>query len=369
MSISTASRTALGELIALLQEVDARWASPEWNLHSADDVAGAHRALMHMLEGGIAGMFESDPAHPQFRRIVSPWRKFTGDNPDAIYFDTPVSSEHSYTVTGSMAGAVYVSITVESGTGDGSMAAAILAVINDTQFDVDASGAFSIRVGGEPAARNWLALPPGASRLTTRHYFEGKQPAACDPAIGDLLQIRPDASVSAPSPAGDEAIAQGIRRVAQFVRSRTLGQPPMSARTPPAFVSLAPNSFPPPVPPGEMGLAAFDAAYSMAPFFLGPDQALLITGRWPACRFGNVCLWNRFQQTLDYVNRPVSLNRAQTVLEEDGSFRIVLAHRDPGVPNWLDTEGRAFGIVFWRFFLPEGDIETPRAQVIELSPP
>lgn len=369
MSIPTASRAALGELIALLQEVDARWASSEWNLHSADDVAGAHRALMHMLEGGIAGMFENDAAHPQFRRIVSPWRKFTGDNPDAIYFDTPVSSEYSYTVTGSTAGAVYVSITVESGTGDGSMAAAILAVINDTQFDVDASGAFSIRVGGEPAARNWLALPSGASRLTTRHYFEGKQPAACDPAIGDLLQISTDARVTVPSPASDDAIAQGIRRVSQFVRSRTLGQPPMSARTPPAFVSLVPNSFPPPVPPGEMGLAAFDAAYSMAPFFLGPDQALLITGRWPRCRFGNVCLWNRFQQTLDYVNRPVSLNRTQTVLEEDGSFRIVLAHRDPGVPNWLDTEGRAFGIVFWRFFLPEGDIETPRAEVIALPPP
>jgi hypothetical protein len=115
-----------------------------------------------------------------------------------------------------------------------------------------------------------------------------------------------------------------------------------------------------------MGLAAFDAAYSMAPFFLGPEQALLITGRWPACRFGNVCLWNRFQQTLDYVHRPVSLNRAQTVLEADGSFRVVLAHRDPGVPNWLDTEGRAFGIVFWRFFLPEGAIETPQAQVIDL---
>lgn len=71
--------------------------------------------------------------------------------------------------------------------------------------------------------------------------------------------------------------------------------------------------------------------------------------------------------TYDYVNRQVGLNRKQTKLESDGSFRMVIAHSDPGVPNWLDSEGRLFGIVFWRFFLPEGDIETPRAKVVPLA--
>jgi hypothetical protein len=71
--------------------------------------------------------------------------------------------------------------------------------------------------------------------------------------------------------------------------------------------------------------------------------------------------------TYDYANRRVALNRKQTRLLPDGSFRMVLAHRDPGVPNWIDTEGRPFGIVFWRFFLPEGEIETPRARVVPLS--
>ena len=41
-SIDTASRRALHELIDTLREVDRRWASPEWNLHTADDVVGAH---------------------------------------------------------------------------------------------------------------------------------------------------------------------------------------------------------------------------------------------------------------------------------------------------------------------------------------
>ena len=135
----------------------------------------------------------------------------------------------------------------------------------------------------------------------------------------------------------------------------------------PPFVSLTPNEFPTPQPPGDFGLAAFDAHYSMAPFFLGPDDALVITGRWPECRFANVCLWNRFQQTLDFRSRSVSLNRAQTVVESDGSFRIIIAHSDPGLPNWLDTEGNHFGLVFWRFFLVTGDAETPQATVTKLS--
>ena len=63
----------------------------------------------------------------------------------------------------------------------------------------------------------------------------------------------------------------------------------------------------------------------------------------------------------------MSLNRVQTKPERDGTFRIVIAHRDPGVPNWLDTEGRPFGMVFWRFFLPNGDIDTPRTEVVPVD--
>jgi hypothetical protein len=72
-------------------------------------------------------------------------------------------------------------------------------------------------------------------------------------------------------------------------------------------------------------------------------------------------------QTYDYAHRRVSLNRAQTTVDDDGSFTMVIAHEDPGLPNWLDTEGRPFGMVFWRYFLPEGDIDTPQAKIVPYS--
>ena len=46
---------------------------------------------------------------------------------------------------------------------------------------------------------------------------------------------------------------------------------------------------------------------------------------------------------------------------------MILAHRDPGLPNWLDTEGRAFGMVFWRFMLPEGEITKPEGEVVDFA--
>jgi hypothetical protein len=78
-------------------------------------------------------------------------------------------------------------------------------------------------------------------------------------------------------------------------------------------------------------------------------------------------LYNRYLQTFDYVNRRVSLNRKQTTLEPDGSFRMVLAHRDPGVPNWIDTDGHVRGRLFWRFLLPEERVQPLRTRVVAVA--
>ena len=180
----TASRRALHELIDLLGEVDRRWVSPEWNLHTADDVVGAHRALMHYLQWGLVGLFERDPAAPRFHRIVAPDRKLLGDNPDAVYFDAPISADHAYRVTGETKGATYVSITVESGEAWGSMDNQVVGVLNDTSFDIDADGRFEILVGGEPRQRNWLALPEG--RRVDQHppLLRGRHPRGRRPGPG-----------------------------------------------------------------------------------------------------------------------------------------------------------------------------------------
>ncbi|MEH6584655.1 MAG: hypothetical protein V7754_22195, partial [Halioglobus sp.] len=293
MSIQTESRTALKDLIGLLTEVDQRWSSEEWNLNSAEDIAGSHRALMHILEAALVGNFEQDTRTPNFRRIVTPSRKLTGDNSDAIYFDAPLDPAYAYKISGNINGAIYFSMTIEEGAEDGNIAKTTAGVINDTMMDIDSSGAFTIYLGGDARDKNWLPLSAGASRVTTRHYWEELEPAALDPAREPRMRIECLSETELPSPPNDDSIAAGIRRVGNFVRSRTLGMPPMANSEPPPFMALTPNQFPPPQLPGNYGLAAMDAHYSMAPFFINSDEALVITGRWPNCRFANVCLWNR----------------------------------------------------------------------------
>lgn len=368
MTIQTESRKAFRELIDLLQEVDARWAGQEWNLSSQEDIAGAHRAIMHTLEAGLVGWFEFDPRNPDFRRIVTPSRKLTGDNADAWYFDAPVDARFEYVIHGNMTGAVYFALTIEENCADGSTATSTGGVINDSELEIDSNGNFTIHLGGKQRERNWLALSPSANRVTTRHYFENPDYAANKPELHPVLSIKCLNAEELPEPANDESIASGIRRVCTFLKSRTLDMPTGSiSDDAPAFVSKIPNQLPRPCLPGKLGLSAADAHYAMAPYFLKPDEALVITGRWPSCRFANVCLWNRFMQIYDFNNRKVSINRAQMQADAEGNFKVILAHQNPGLPNWLDTEGKPFGLIYWRFFLVDGDVDELQTQVVKFE--
>ena len=136
------------------------------------------------------------------------------------------------------------------------------------------------------------------------------------------------------------------------------------------FVADQPNELPKPFSFRDSGLpvpGAVDIHYAMGRWDLQPDEALVMTGELPSCVFANVMLWNRHMQTLEYRSRQSSLNQAQIELEADGSYRIVVADRDPGVANWLDTAGHAKGTIFWRFLLPESDLPQPQCEVVPVD--
>jgi hypothetical protein len=367
MESGSESRRALREMIALLQEIDERYLGDEWSASSFGDLPDGYRSVANTLEGALFLMFDTDAERPFFRPIVSRTRKMLGDNPDALYYTAPVRDDRTYRVTGNLTGCAYLSFTLEKGTEDGGYSTQTVGVLRDSDFDVDDDGRFEVHFGGPERPANWLPLTAGASEIIVRCYFERPEPVAADPNLRVPLTIEPLERVGPPEVWDDESVAHAWRRAIAFLRNRTLEQAKPGERVQPSWVSTTPNTFPPPEVPGDFAFAAFDAAYSMAPYLLAEEEALVMTGRWPTCRFANVSLWNRYLQTYDYVHRPVSRNRANTRLEADGTFRIVIAHRDPGVPNWIDTEGRTFGMVFWRFFLPEGAIETPAAEVVPLA--
>ena len=86
--------------------------------------------------------------------------------------------------------------------------------------------------------------------------------------------------------------------------------------------------------------------YAGGVFELEPDEALIIESRIPEPpQYIGFHLGNLWGESLDYANRQTSLNGFQVEPDSDGVLRYVVAHRDPGVPNWLDTTGHREGFL------------------------
>ncbi|MEE8473946.1 MAG: hypothetical protein V3T01_01260, partial [Myxococcota bacterium] len=62
-----------------------------------------------------------------------------------------------------------------------------------------------------------------------------------------------------------------------------------------------------------------------------------------------------------------TLNDAEFDVAPDGSFEIVVAHRDPGTPNWIDAAGVRTGMIFWRFLLPKEEVPLIEANVVDVG--
>ena len=178
-----------------------------------------------------------------------------------------------YIVRGNLAGAVYTSFTMESGAADGAYATQTSGVLNDTQMDIDADGNYEIRLGGPPAERNWLGIPDDGGRITTRHYFEFPWSASASQTLHVPISIEVLDPPPPPPRWNDERVADSLQHVINHVQQKTVDAPkPQPGVSPAPFVSITPNDFPQPVVPGNMAFAAFDAAYSMAPYLHRPRR-------------------------------------------------------------------------------------------------
>jgi hypothetical protein len=86
--------------------------------------------------------------------------------------------------------------------------------------------------------------------------------------------------------------------------------------------------------------------YAGGIFELDTNEALIIENRiqlqphYVGFQLGN--LWG---ESMEYANQIGSLNGHQMSVDPDGVIRLVIAHSDPGVPNWLDTSGHPEGFM------------------------
>jgi len=104
--------------------------------------------------------------------------------------------------------------------------------------------------------------------------------------------------------------------------------------------------------------------YGSGVWELADDEVLLI-----ACDVPDADYWGWTIHTApwfesgDYANRQTSLSGRGLYVDDDHRVRLVLAHHDPGVPNWIDTEGRRRGLLVYRLVGARSGVE-PAAEVV-----
>jgi hypothetical protein len=99
---------------------------------------------------------------------------------------------------------------------------------------------------------------------------------------------------------------------------------------------------------------------------LGPEEALVIEVTPPDCRSWNFQLDNHWMESLDYRYHRITVNKHTAHYRDDGSVRLVVAHRDPGVENWIETAGHQQGTMCFRWIRADAHPQ-PQTRVVKIS--
>ena len=81
---------------------------------------------------------------------------------------------------------------------------------------------------------------------------------------------------------------------------------------------------------------------------------------------GGTYVEESFQRDTSYIPDRITAGGGPWPVE-GGRYRLVVAHRNPGVPNWLDTEGRPHGHMYWRYLFPTTAPGNPKTKVVKVD--
>jgi hypothetical protein len=271
-------------------------------------------------------------AHPLGDRKI-PGSRWGIDNPDSVYRVIPISGDESYEIHGRvgehrMTENYFTLWDAQMGTVD---------VLNGRTMQVDADGSFTITVDAQPAG----GRPNHVQSTGQAHEFYIRD-VLLDWEHDDpnhLTVERLGGTPGSPARTRDEqaeATAAMMAHFADFTGKLSHGVYKMPA-----------NQF-------DLGWSADrvgamrNQVYVMGRFQLAPDETFVVDVGDGGAEYFTVPLSNIWGTTLDIVDRTGSLNKAQSVANEDGTYTYVISATDPGVHNWIDTDGLGEGILTLR---------------------
>lgn len=320
--------------------------------------AEGYRYLSRLVRAGLEAFVEySDPRTPVLRRMVHETVKMGADNPDNHYLNAVISGEYEYRITGTRGTVNFLCFSTQKGGYGQGGGMPPTGFLDSKNLVVAKDGTLEIAVSREKREGNWLPMEKDTGLLIVRQTFlDGRNETPAQLTIhrlgGDGLPFALDAERI------DRNLMNAANLVvgASFLFSRWVKDFQQHQNTLPRF------------DPDKSTRAGGDPeiAYYHSYFRLNPDQAMLIEVTPPDCEHWNFQLNNHWMESLDYRYHTVHINAHTAQYREDGSVRIIVAHQDPGLPNWLSTTGHVMGTMSFRWIRAES-YPDPSVRVISLS--
>jgi hypothetical protein len=321
------------QFCARLGALGERVAAPPFPGSGADHAAAVHH-LARQVVLALHGELEfGDPSRPAFHRYEEPWAQWGGPNPDNVYTRAAIDPAGRYRVPGDVTGVRAAIFSVV----EGDMHLDRYGVFGErtlADLDVGAGGSFECWISPERHDGNWIESHADARLFLVRQY-------QCDwerDRIARFAIERVDAHVPAPV-----SLVDALARAATWTE-RSIGY--WCAYVEKARATMPRNAV---GPPGTPRGGAPNIAYGGGWWDLAPDEALVVTSERPDADYWGWTIHHRYRlDSGDFASHQTSLNMAQTFVDDDGQVRLALAATDPGVANWIDTEGRPEGMLMYR---------------------
>ena len=210
-------------------------------------------------------------------------------------------------------------------------------------LSIDDDGAFEVVLSTRrpTKARNWWRLDPEMRTLMLRSVAD-QWGAHTDPRIAI---VRLDTDPRRPR-ADPGALQRRFRSYASVVEAMVMSGVNRVARLRDDGVVNRVVT----VDYSATGGGLDDQCYQEGCFALDDGEVLLVEAHRAAeCSAFSLSLTDPAFSTIDWANAQSSLNRHQATIDPDGILRVVVATRDPGVANWLDTTGHRAGALQFRW--------------------
>jgi hypothetical protein len=107
--------------------------------------------------------------------------------------------------------------------------------------------------------------------------------------------------------------------------------------------------------------------YTWGIFDIQDDEALVVEFEAPKAAFWSVQIQDVWTKPINYLNHQSDINQRHAVIDRDGKFRVVICLKDPGVANWLDSDGRKEGTIVGRAYIPQATPSVPIVKRIKFK--